>query len=79
MVFTVSLIVIGATYFFSMLTMLSNPDEERGFGFLNIIPVFNADELNEKGEKARKIYNKSLLALAIWVLAAYFCYKQFNG
>ncbi len=62
-----------------MLTMISNHDEDKGLVILNFFPVFKTDTLNEKGEKARRVYNKSLLAFAIWLIVALACYVVFNS
>lgn len=76
--FTISFIAISVTYFVSILTMLSNTEEDKEVGIVNIFPVFNTDGLNEKGEKTRQLYNKSLFALYIWLIIGYICYKILN-
>ncbi len=76
--FAISLIIIAVSYFSAYLTVLNNVDEQKGLAVINILPIFKTDALNETGQKARKIYNVSLLAFYIWLIAAYVCYKIFN-
>jgi len=80
-VLTISLVGILFVYITSFLVVINNVDHENdSIPLLSFsLPILNSNGLSEAGKKARKSYNKAYVALVVWIVIAFICFKLFSN